>query len=416
MRTGDKKLKNNDFSPPSRQALHLAKRMGRVGTSPTAAVSERVRAFQRDGIEITNLGEGELDFATPDHVADAAKQAIDRHETKYTAVAGTAALKEAIRTKFRRDNELDFSADEIIAASGAKQIIFNAFLATLDAGDQVIIAAPYWVSYPDMIRLTGADPVVVSTTADQGWKLTPDALAKAITPHTRWVVLNSPGNPTGAIYTAAELAALLEVISPHPQILVLADDIYEPLRYGMPFATPLQIRPDLRDRILTVNGVSKSHAMTGWRLGYGAGPRWLIAALDILQSQSTSNPSSISQAAAVAALNAPPIFLQSWLETLAARRDIVLDMIAGIPSCSARRPDGAFYVFMAVSKWLATTGQTLGLKTDVDMASWLIETARVATVPGSAFGTPGHLRIAYAVETQVLRDSCERIKAACTPR
>ncbi|WP_198912126.1 pyridoxal phosphate-dependent aminotransferase [Acetobacter conturbans] len=392
----------------------LAQRMGRVGTSPTAAVSDRVRECEVSGMKVTNLGEGELDFATPEHVAEAARQAIARHETKYTSVTGTLTLKAAIIDKFKRDNDLEFSPEEIIASNGAKQIIFNAFLATLEADDEVILPAPYWVSYPDMIRLNGARPVAAETTAGNGWKLTAEKLRTAITPRTRWLVLNSPGNPTGSIYTKEDLSALLSVLESRPDILILADDIYEPLRFSMPFATPLQIRPDFRDRLLTVNGVSKSHAMTGWRLGYAAGPRWLIRALDILQSQSTSNASSISQAAAVAALNTPPAFLTSWISTLETRLEIVLDMIAAIAGFKARRPDGAFYVFADVSEWISTTGKGKGISTDIELASWLIENARAAVVPGSAFGTPNHIRIAYAINTEELKDTCRRITEACT--
>lgn len=394
-------------------AGRLSERMARVGASPTAMVSDRVRACAAQGVVVTNLGEGELDFGTPTHVAAAGKAAIDRGETKYTAVSGTAALKDAIRQKFQQDNGLSFQNAEIIAGNGAKQLIFNAFLATLDEGDEVIVPAPYWVSYPDMIRLTGGRPVAVATTMDSGWKLQPAALKNAITPRTRWLVLNSPGNPTGAVYDADELRALLEVLSGFPDILILADDIYEPLRYGVPFATPLQIRPDLRDRILTVNGVSKSHAMTGWRLGYAAGPEWLMRAMDILQSQSTSNPSSISQNAAIAALLEPPVFLGGWLETLAERRAIVMDMVARVPGMCACQPDGAFYVFIDVREWLAGSGQRLGIADDIGMAAWLIESARAALVPGTAFGAPGHLRLAFAIATDTLRATCERIARAC---
>lgn len=411
-------MNNNDLSEISATATpsgRLSERMSRVGASPTAAVSDRVRAAAAQGIVITNLGEGELDFATPAHVVTAGKRAIDRGETKYTAVSGTVSLKEAIREKFQRDNGISFRNAEIIAGNGAKQLIFNAFLATLDDGDEVILPAPYWVSYPDMIRLTGGRPVAVGTTMASGWKLQPEMLRSAMTPRTRWLVLNSPGNPTGAVYTAADLRALLEVLDGFPDILVLADDIYEPLRYGVPFSTPLQVRPDMRDRVLTVNGVSKSHAMTGWRLGYAAGPEWLVRAMDILQSQSTSNPSSISQGAAIAALVEPPVFLEGWLETLAVRRAIVMDMVARIPGLRAWQPDGAFYVFIDVRAWLAGSGPPLGIADDVGMAAWLIESARAALVPGTAFGAPGHLRLAFAIETDTLRATCERIVAACMP-
>lgn len=403
----------NENAPARTGKERLSGRMSLVGASPTAAVSDRVRAAAAQGVAITNLGEGELDFGTPAHVAAAGKGAIDRGETKYTAVSGTAALKDAIRKKFERDNGLSFADSEIIAGNGAKQLIFNAFLATLDAGDEVIVPAPYWVSYPDMIRLTGGRPMAVATAMEDGWKLRPEALRQAVTPRTRWLVLNSPGNPTGAVYSAAELRALLDVLTDFPSIMILADDIYEPLRYGVPFATPLQLRPDLRDRVLTVNGVSKSHAMTGWRLGYAAGPEWLVRAMDILQSQSTSNPSSISQSAAIAALVESPVFLEGWLETLTQRRAIVMDMVAQVPGLRAWQPEGAFYVFIDVRGWLAARGAGLGIADDIGMAGWLIESARAALVPGSAFGAPGHLRLAFAIATDTLRATCDRIARAC---
>ena len=393
----------------------IARRMLSVRPSPTAAISDRVRALEAAGKQVINLGEGELDFATPPHISYAGIEAIVHHQTKYTAVSGTAALKAAIAAKFARDNQLRYRPEEIIAGSGAKQLIFNAFLATLDAGQQVIIPAPYWVSYPDMVSLADGEPVIVPCDEQHGWKLTPEQLAAALTPSTRWLILNSPGNPTGAIYSERELRALADVLADYPQVLVMADDIYEPLRYdNTPFTTFAQAAPQLVSRTLTVNGVSKSHAMTGWRLGYAGGPQWLIAAMQILQSQSTSNPSAISQAAAVAALNHSADFLDGWLHTLDKRRQQVLGMIAATEGLSAGIPQGAFYVFANCQRLIGRvtpTGETL--RDDSGLANWLLEHTQVAVLHGSAFGMPGYLRIAYAVEDGLLTQACQRIAEAC---
>ncbi len=392
-----------------------ARRMQSVRPSPTAAISDQVRALEAAGKQVINLGEGELDFATPAHISYAGIEAIVQHQTKYTAVAGTAQLKSAIAAKFARDNQLTYRPEEIIAGSGAKQLIFNAFLATLDAGQQVIIPAPYWVSYPDMVALADGEPVIVPCEEAHGWKLTPEKLAAALTPATRWLILNSPGNPTGAIYSQQELCALADVLADYPQVLVMADDIYEPLRYdNTPFTTFAQAAPHLASRTLTVNGVSKSHAMTGWRLGYAGGPQWLISAMQILQSQSTSNPSSISQAAAVAALNHPASFFADWLATLDTRRQRVLAMIAATNGLSANTPEGAFYIFANCQKLIGrVTPEGETLDTDKALANWLLAHTQVAVLHGSAFGTPGYLRIAYAVEDGLLDTACQRIEQAC---
>lgn len=392
-----------------------ARRMQSVRPSPTAAISEQVRALEAAGKQVINLGEGELDFATPAHISYAGIEAIVQQQTKYTAVSGTAALKSAIAAKFARDNQLTYRPEEIIAGSGAKQLIFNAFLATLDAGQQVIIPAPYWVSYPDMVALADGEPVIVPCQEAHGWKLTPQKLAAALTPSTRWLILNSPGNPTGAIYSRQELCALAEVLADYPQVLIMADDIYEPLRYGnTPFTTFADAAPHLASRTLTVNGVSKSHAMTGWRLGYAGGPQWLINAMQVLQSQSTSNPSSISQAAAVAALNHPATFFDGWLATLDKRRQRVLAMITATDGLSARTPEGAFYIFANCQALIGrVTPQGETLDSDKALANWLLSHTQVAVLHGSAFGTPGYLRIAYAVEDGLLEMACERIEKAC---
>lgn len=392
-----------------------ARRMQSVRPSPTAAISDQVRALEAAGKQVINLGEGELDFATPAHISYAGIEAIVQQQTKYTAVSGTTALKSAIAAKFARDNQLTYRPEEIIAGSGAKQLIFNAFLATLDAGQQVIIPAPYWVSYPDMVALADGEPVIVPCEEAHGWKLTPQKLAAALTPSTRWLILNSPGNPTGAIYSRQELCALAEVLADYPQVLIMADDIYEPLRYGnTPFTTFADAAPHLASRTLTVNGVSKSHAMTGWRLGYAGGPQWLINAMQVLQSQSTSNPSSISQAAAVAALNHPATFFDGWLTTLDKRRQRVLAMITATDGLSARTPEGAFYIFancQALIGRVTPEGETLD--SDKALANWLLSHTQVAVLHGSAFGTPGYLRIAYAVEDGLLEMACQRIEKAC---
>jgi aspartate aminotransferase len=392
-----------------------ARRMQSVRPSPTAAISDQVRALEAAGKQVFNLGEGELDFATPTHISYAGIEAIVQHQTKYTAVSGTAALKLAIVAKFARDNQLTFRPEEIIAGSGAKQLIFNAFLATLDAGKQVIIPAPYWVSYPDMVALADGEPVIVPCEEAHGWKLTPEKLAAALTPATRWIILNSPGNPTGAIYSKQELCALAAVLADYPQVLIMADDIYEPLRYdNTPFTTFAEAAPQLASRTLTVNGVSKSHAMTGWRLGYAGGPQWLISAMQILQSQSTSNPSSISQAAAVAALNHPADFFADWLATLDTRRQRVLQMIADTDGLSANTPEGAFYIFANCQQLIGrVTPEGETLDSDKALANWLLAQTQVAVLHGSAFGTPGYLRIAYAVEDGLLDAACLRIEEAC---
>ncbi|EPQ2755469.1 pyridoxal phosphate-dependent aminotransferase [Klebsiella variicola] len=393
----------------------IARRMQSVRPSPTAVISDQVRALEAAGKPVINLGEGELDFATPAHISYAGIEAIVHHQTKYTAVSGTTALKEAIAAKFARDNQLHYRPQEIIAGSGAKQLIFNAFLATLDAGQQVIIPAPYWVSYPDMVSLADGEPVIVPCDEQNGWKLTPEQLAAALTPSTRWLILNSPGNPTGAIYSEQELRALAAVLADYPQVLVMADDIYEPLRYdNIPFTTFAQAAPQMVSRTLTVNGVSKSHAMTGWRLGYAGGPQWLIAAMQILQSQSTSNPSSISQAAAVAALNHSANFFDGWLNVLDKRRQQVLGMIAATDGLSATAPQGAFYVFANCQALMGrmTPGGEI-LRNDSALANWLLEQTQVAVLHGSAFGMPGYLRIAYAVEDGLLTQACQRIAGAC---
>ncbi|WP_434669769.1 pyridoxal phosphate-dependent aminotransferase [Klebsiella sp. B345] len=396
-------------------AHFLAPRMRRVRPSPTAAIADRVRALQQQGIDIISLGLGELDFATPAAIGQAAIDAIRQGETKYTAVGGTNALKAAIIDKFARDNDLNFVAEEIIAGTGAKQLIFNALQATLSHGQEAIIPAPYWVSYPDMVALADGEPVIVSTQEQEGWKLTPQALAAAITPRTRWLILNSPGNPTGALYSRKELEALAEVLLAAPQVLILADDIYEALRYdGAAFCTLAQVAPALRERILTVNGFSKGFSMTGWRLGYAAGPTWLISAMGVLQSQSTSNPCSLAQAAGVAALTQPADFLPPWLSVLSKRRDRVMALVDQVNGLSAATPPAAFYLFANCSGLIGKlTPAGEQLEDDVAVADYLLTAAHVATLPGTAFGTPGYLRLAYALDDALLDIACQNIARAC---
>ena len=391
----------------------LAHRMREIRPSPTAEISVKVRTLCAQGHAVINLGEGELDFPTPRHIAQAGVAAIEAGDTKYTAVPGTPALKRAIVEKFDRENGLAYGPDEVIAGAGAKQLIFNAFLATLNPGDEVVVPAPYWVSYPDMVALAGGVPRVAQCAERDGWKLRPEALEAALTARTRWVILNSPNNPTGAVYSAAELRALTQVLLRHPQVLVMADDIYEHTRYVPDFVTPAGLEPRLKERTLTVNGVSKAYSMTGCRIGYAAGPRWLVDAMQVLQSQSTSNASSISQAAAVAALEGGTAFMHDWLATLAQRRDRVLQTVRRVDGLSCATPDGAFYVFVNCKELLrSTTPSGQQLESDVDVANYLLDAAHVGTIQGSAFGTPGYLRIAYAVDSKTLDEACQRMEEA----
>lgn len=392
----------------------LAPRMSRVRPSATAAVSDKARELTAAGRAIVNLGEGELDFDTPDHIKAVAIEAIRAGETKYTAVAGTAALKAAIIDKFRRENGLDFTPSEVIAGSGAKQLIFNALLATVSQGDEVIVPAPYWVSYPDMVSLADGTATIVACEENHGWVLRPEALEAAITPRTKWLLLNSPGNPSGAVYSREDLRALADVLLRHEHVLILSDDIYEHVIFDAEFATLAEVEPRLKSRILTVNGVSKSYSMTGWRIGYAGGPAWLIAAMQTLQSQSTSNPSSISQAATVGALSGSTEFLRDWLRILRERRDLAvaaLDRAAGLRVVS---PKGAFYLFVGCG---GVIGKRIpagsAIESDVDFATYLLDQAGVAVVPGSAFGMPSYIRIAFGVDTQALAGACEAIVAAC---
>lgn len=392
----------------------LAPRMSRVRPSPTAVISDKVRALLAQGKPVINLGEGELHFDTPAHIKRAGIAAIERGDTKYTAVAGTAELLTAIVNKFARENGIQYSMQEVIAGTGAKQLIFNALLATIAPGDEVLICAPYWVSYPDMVALADGTTRVLQGSPEHSWKLQPDELRAAIGPRTRWVILNSPNNPTGAVYTREELRALADVLLEHEHVLLMADDIYEHVRYGGAFHTPVQVEPRLRERTLTVNGVSKVYSMTGWRIGYAGGPAWLIRAMQTLQSQSTSNPSTISQAATLAALEGGTEFLVEWLAELRQSRDLVVETVGRCQGLRCEAADGAFYAFVDCSAAIgAATPDGQVIATDLDFANYLLEAAHVGVVHGSAFGVDNHFRIAYAVPMPTLREACRRIEAAC---
>ena len=392
----------------------LAKRMSAVSASATVALAQRARELREAGRSVIDLVEGESDQPTPAHVIDEAFRAAHSGATRYTAVGGTPAMKAAIRSKFERENGLVFSDQEVMASTGAKQVIFNALLATLDAGDEVIIPAPYWVSYPDMVRLCGGVPVIVACDPKSAYRLDPAQLEQAITPRAKWLILNSPNNPSGAIYTHDELALLMDVVRRHPGLMVMSDDIYEHLRFdGRKFTTPLQVAPDLRPRLLTINGTSKSYAMTGWRIGYGAGPAELISAMNVLQGQSTTNPSAVGQAAAIAAMEGSQEFITSHCQLLAARRSTILASLAGCAGLDCLVPEGAFYVYPSVSGLLGqTTGAGKTLRSDVDVAEHFITLAGVASVPGTAFGMPGHLRLFFARPEPLLRDAGTRIVQA----
>jgi len=393
----------------------LAQRLGRIKPSATIAVTTKARELKAAGKDVIGLGAGEPDFATPQNIQEAAFRAIKGGDTKYTAVDGTPQLKAAIVAKFKRENGLTYSADQVIVGSGGKQVLYNALMATLNPGDEVVIPAPYWVSYPEMVALAEGEPVAVDCPANNGFKLMPEDLERAITPRTKWLILNSPSNPTGAAATAAELIALAEVLRRHPQVHILTDDMYEHLVYdGFQFATIAQVAPDLYDRTLTMNGVSKAYCMTGWRIGYGGGPKALVKAMTTIQSQSTSNPSSIGQAAAVEALNGPQDFIPEHNKHFKARRDLVVDWLNRCPGLHCHRPEGAFYVYPSCAGTLGKTtpgGKVIG--SDEDFVTYLLEEAGVAVVQGSAFGLAPYFRISYATSTALLEDACARIQRAC---
>jgi aspartate aminotransferase len=393
----------------------LADRLDRIKPSPTIAVTMKARELKAQGRDIIGLGAGEPDFDTPDNIKQAAIKAINSGDTKYTNVDGTDALKKAIIAKFKRENNLDYKIDQITVGTGGKQVLYNALVATVNPGDEVIIPAPYWVSYPDIVHLAEGTPVTVECGQNHQFKLQPEMLEAAITPKTKWLILNSPSNPTGAAYTAAELKALADVLLKHPHVWVLTDDMYEHLVYdNFKFATIAEVEPKLYDRTLTMNGVSKSYCMTGWRIGYAGGPANLIKAIAKIQSQSTSNPSSISQAAAVEALNGPQDFIAKHNVSFKERRDMVVEMLNKAKGLHCHKPEGAFYVYPSCAGVIGkTTPEGKKIATDDDFVTYLLEAEGVAAVQGSAFGLSPHFRISYATSTEALKDACTRIIRAC---
>jgi aspartate aminotransferase len=393
----------------------LSAALDRIHPSQTLAMTQRVAELRKAGVDVIGLSAGEPDFDTPDFVKEAGIEAIRAGKTKYTNVDGTPELKEAIRAKFLRDNGLDYRLDEITVGVGGKHVIFNAIVATCEAGDEVIVPAPYWVSYPDIVAFAGARPVSIAAGADQNYKITPEQLEAAITPRTRWLILNSPSNPTGAAYNADELRELGDVLRRHEQVMVLSDDMYEHIFYAdFAFATLAQVCPDLRDRILTENGCSKAYAMTGWRIGYAGGPAWLIKAMGKLQSQTTSNPCSIAQAAATAALNGPQDFLIERRDAFRRRRDLVVSMLNDAPGLRCPTPDGAFYVYPDASGCIGKTpSDGKRIDSDDDLIGYFLDRAKVAAVCGAAFGLSPAFRISYATSEDLLREACARIQEAC---
>jgi aspartate aminotransferase len=393
----------------------LSATLDRVKPSPTIAVSNLAMELQAQGRDVISLGAGEPDFDTPDNIKAAAKAAIDAGKTKYTAVDGIPALKQAICAKFARDNRLTYTPDQVSVGTGGKQVLYNAFMATLNPGDEVIVPAPYWVSYPDMVLLAGGTPVTVAAGIETLFKITPAQLEAAITPKTKWFIFNSPSNPTGAGYSRDELKALTDVLMRHPHVWVLTDDMYEHIAFdGFTFCTPAEVEPGLYDRTLTVNGVSKAYAMTGWRIGYAAGPKALIAAMRKVQSQSTSNPCTISQWAAVEALNGPQDFLKENAALFQRRRDLVVRMLNEAKGVTCPVPEGAFYVYPSIAGCIGTTTpKGVRITTDEDFATALLDEEGVAVVFGAAFGVSPNFRISYATDEATLAEACTRIQRFC---
>lgn len=390
----------------------IADRLSAIKPSPTVAVTQKAAELKAKGFDVIGLGAGEPDFDTPDNIKAAAKAALDRGETKYTAPAGTVALRQAIAQKFKRENGLEYTPDQITVGVGGKGVIFNAFMASINPGDEVIVPAPYWVSYPDIALMFGGKPVFIACPEEKNFKLQPEDLEKAITPATKWLVLNSPSNPTGAAYTRAELKALTDVLVRHPHVWVMTDDIYEHLVYdGFEFTTVVQVEPKLYDRTLTLNGVSKAYSMTGWRVGYAAGPLALIKAMNTIQSQSVTHTASISQAAAVEALNGPQDFIPKNAEIFKARRNLIVDLLNQIPGITCQKPEGAFYVYPSIKGLIGKkTADGKVINTDTDFVGALLEAEGVAVVQGAAFGLEPYFRISYATSTEALQKAAERIK------
>ena len=392
----------------------LATRLQSVKPSPSMAAKKKVDALRAAGRTIIDFTIGEPDFPTPPHIVAAGVDALQSGHTRYTGSAGTASLRSAIAGKLARENGLSFTPDQIVVGTGAKHVIYNAFAATLNAGDEVVVPAPYWVSYPDMVALHGGKPVVVASDARTGFKLTPEALERAITPRTRWLILNSPNNPTGAVYSADELKALADVLLRHPQVWVMTDEIYEHFVYGAAsHVSVVALVPELADRALVVNGMSKAYAMTGWRVGYGAGPQSLVHAMTLLLSQSTSCAASMSQAAAVVALEGPQQCVADARRLFERRRDRMVELLNGIPGMHCMRPDGAFYVFASVGGLLgATTPAGSKLASDVDLLMYFTESAGVAAIDGASYGLPAHLRLSFATAIEHIEAGCAALARA----
>lgn len=392
----------------------IADRLSVIKPSPTIAVTNKAAELKAAGRDVIGLGAGEPDFDTPDNIKAAAKAAIDKGLTKYGPPAGTVDLRKAISAKFKRENGLDYTPDQITVGVGGKGVIFNAFMATINPGDEVIVPAPYWVSYPDIALMFGGVPVFVTCPEDKGFKLQPADLEKAITPKTKWLVLNSPSNPTGAAYTASELKALCDVLLKHPQVYIMSDDMYEHLVYdGFKFATPAEVEPKLYDRTLTMNGVSKAYSMTGWRVGYAAGPLPIIKAINMIQSQSVTHTSSISQAAAVEALNGTQDFIPKNAEVFKKRRDLVVKLLNECKGITCRTPEGAFYVYPSCAGVIGKSWNGKKIETDSQFVEYLLEAEGVAVVQGAAFGLSPYFRISYATSTEALEKACARIKKFC---
>ena len=401
------------FQAPN-PSIRIADRLQRIKPSPSSMAGQRARALRAEGRDIVSLTTGEPDFPTPPHIVEAAHRAMTAGQTRYTDVGGTPQLREAVVEKFRRENGLQYRVDETIVSTGAKQVIFNALLCTLQPGDEVIVPAPYWVSYTDMVLLCDGTPVTVDCPAALGFKLQPADLESAITPRTRWLVLNSPNNPSGAAYTAGELAALAEVLARHPQVWVMTDDVYEHLIYdGRAFATIARAAPFMQERTLTVNGVSKAYAMTGWRIGYGAGPAALVKAMVKLQSQSTSGASSVGQAGALAALNGPQDFIETHRRLFQRRRDLVVSGLGGIDGIECASPEGAFYTFASCEALFGRrTPAGKRIASSDDWTEYLLESQNVAVLQGSAYGVPTHFRMSFATSEERLAEGNRRIAAA----
>jgi aspartate aminotransferase len=393
----------------------LSDALSRIKPSATIVITQKARDLKAQGRDVISLSVGEPDFDTPDHIKEAAIAAIHRGETKYTPVSGIVPLREAIARKFKRENGLDYKPSQTIVGTGGKQVIYNALLATLNPGDEVIVPAPYWVSYPEMVGLCGGTPVFVECTMEHNFKLQPEPLERAITPKTKWIILNSPSNPTGAAYTRAEMKAITDVLMRHPHVWVLTDDMYEHLTYGdFEFVTPAQVEPGLYERTLTMNGVSKAYAMTGWRIGYAGGPEHLIKAMDFVQGQQTSGASSIAQWAAVEALDGPQDHLPRFKKAFEERRDLVVSMLNQTKYLKCPTPEGAFYVYPSCAEAMGKTAPSGKiLETDEDFVSELLESEGVAAVHGSAFGLGPNFRISYATSNTALEDACHRIQRFC---